>query len=902
MEKILSAKRLSASETGLTDAGTEYGQLAVCESLEVFRHNWDLFTCGLLRGLNWRNVFAAGGCVLACLKRGVMESQPFKDWLNQRTTGAENQRRPPTRFFSPAAQTPQQPHHADFLNSDVDLFVHARTQAEATQTLRHIYETVKANSKTSKTLRVIRTKYAVTILGEWPHSRHIQIVLRLYKSPAEVLMGFDIDACCVGFDGESVWTLDRCRRALTKQYNLVDLTRRSLTYESRLFKYSKRGFSVAVPNLKREKINPRLFDNPPETQVGLAKLLIYEFLQLNSRSGFSLPRNSNPRTVTQRRIVREYNESREAVNELIATTEGADHIGDYETIITPWGIGWRAAKILSIIERQDRAQFFNPERRRMAMHRHTFVEGIESVIRGQSSWCRLCQAGDIGQSEGVSVSGPLLWLTDNPGRQLLTGSFHPVGPEQWDANVYFTQAEEQAQQLIVAACAGDFGLIEELVSKKGVPVDSLDAYVGRSALHHAACFGHVEAVKTLLRLGANPALTEEARNMTPLHLATYSGSIEIVALLLERGVELALDQMNFSPLHIACMYGHTACAQLLLFGTKKRALQARIGSVAKPTKCAFCGLSDAALKRCSKCYRVGYCNTSCQKNHWSAHKADCAPLITPPAPVTLSTGSSASSPASPDKVAAVATVNQSLAAIAQPLSEFVTDLRVPLVSVAQCTDAQSRSRNCLHYAAVSGSMLMISLVYSVCPSLISSEDADGKTPLMLAAQHNNFAAATLLAAMGMAADIPASVSPMFMRHNDVEAKLKAQSQDQGRALRMPGLVNQNRAQRARQQQPGPPAVAMSAEAYAQLDDVTAEGFFTYLRQQSVQDIALIVYFLIFFFRLPQQRPQSSDSHLTLSARITPGADQCQGRRRRLRPAHRRLAARLERSENSVAAH
>ena len=53
-------------------------------------------------------------------------------------------------------------------------------------------------------------------------------------------MGFDIDSCTVGYDGEKVWALPRAHRALTKRYNLVDLTRRSLTYEIRLFKYSKR--------------------------------------------------------------------------------------------------------------------------------------------------------------------------------------------------------------------------------------------------------------------------------------------------------------------------------------------------------------------------------------------------------------------------------------------------------------------------------------------------------------------------------------------------------------------------------------------------------------------------------------------------------------------------------------
>jgi hypothetical protein len=48
-----------------------------------------------------------------------------------------------------------------------------------------------------------RSTHAITIISEFPY-RHIQIVLRLYKSPAEILMGFDVDACSVGYDGERV--------------------------------------------------------------------------------------------------------------------------------------------------------------------------------------------------------------------------------------------------------------------------------------------------------------------------------------------------------------------------------------------------------------------------------------------------------------------------------------------------------------------------------------------------------------------------------------------------------------------------------------------------------------------------------------------------------------------------
>lgn len=38
------------------------------------------------------------------------------------------------------------------------------------------------------------------------------------------------------------------------------------------------------------------------------------------------------------------------------------------------------------------------------------------------------------------VLGPIRWLSDNPGRQLMTGSFHPVDDNQWDDGVYLEDA------------------------------------------------------------------------------------------------------------------------------------------------------------------------------------------------------------------------------------------------------------------------------------------------------------------------------------------------------------------------------------------------------------------------------------------------------------------------------
>uniref|UniRef100_UPI0037E935D6 ubiquitin carboxyl-terminal hydrolase 19 isoform X3 n=1 Tax=Semicossyphus pulcher TaxID=241346 RepID=UPI0037E935D6 len=47
------------------------------------------------------------------------------------------------------------------------------------------------------------------------------------------------------------------------------------------------------------------------------------------------------------------------------------------------------------------------------------------------------------------------------------------------------------------------------------------------------------------------------------------------------------------------------------------------------SKCAAClkppVSEEDKLKRCTRCYRVGYCNQACQKTHWPNHKALCRP-------------------------------------------------------------------------------------------------------------------------------------------------------------------------------------------------------------------------------------------------------------------------------------
>lgn len=62
------------------------------------------------------------------------------------------------------------------------------------------------------------------------------------------------------------------------QINTIDLTRRSPSYESRLSKYSRRGFEVHWPLLQRSRVDPTIFERNFGRTVGLARLLVLERL------------------------------------------------------------------------------------------------------------------------------------------------------------------------------------------------------------------------------------------------------------------------------------------------------------------------------------------------------------------------------------------------------------------------------------------------------------------------------------------------------------------------------------------------------------------------------------------------------------------------------------------------
>lgn len=92
----------------------------------------------------------------------------------------------------------------------------------------------------------VRTAGSVTIESG---GLRLQVVLRHYAAPSEVLHGFDLGAAAAGFDGARVWLTELGRFSYEHRCLVVDTSRRSLTFEARLVKYHKRGFNLVLPGL-----------------------------------------------------------------------------------------------------------------------------------------------------------------------------------------------------------------------------------------------------------------------------------------------------------------------------------------------------------------------------------------------------------------------------------------------------------------------------------------------------------------------------------------------------------------------------------------------------------------------------------------------------------------------------
>lgn len=167
--------------------------------------------------------------------------------------------------------------------SDVDLFVHTRDPAEADRIATRVWEALAVDNESWACIRsrAVLNMHSFGATNQ-PWRRRVlqekcQLILRLYDSPSEILVGFDCDCCGCLYDGSALWATPRCLRALQEGVNLLNPLHawpNKPAYEMRLAKYAHRGFSVAVPGLDKERIDYEVINRTAIDKLrGLARLL-----------------------------------------------------------------------------------------------------------------------------------------------------------------------------------------------------------------------------------------------------------------------------------------------------------------------------------------------------------------------------------------------------------------------------------------------------------------------------------------------------------------------------------------------------------------------------------------------------------------------------------------------------
>lgn len=174
---------------------------------------------------------------------------------------------------------------------DIDLFIWGVSEEEA-------------QKKIEKICDIIHNKFVNKFAGNDPYALYmyngfgfrtghaitfnfgllkIQVILRLYKSPAEILYGFDIPSCKVLMVTNpekkvEYWCTESFLTCMMYKSIWTDPERQSKTYILRLYKYWTKGFNVLLIGLNRDKVNPKIYTTPFKDLKGMARLIRSEQL------------------------------------------------------------------------------------------------------------------------------------------------------------------------------------------------------------------------------------------------------------------------------------------------------------------------------------------------------------------------------------------------------------------------------------------------------------------------------------------------------------------------------------------------------------------------------------------------------------------------------------------------
>jgi ankyrin repeat protein len=494
---------------------------------DEFKRNFDIFTEGVLDCINWNNVFVAGGSILAMLS-------PVPEEYRKDNKGRR-------KWF----------HDMRYKTSDIDMYIYGLDEDDATKKLYEIYESIK-KVLLPKKCTCIRSARAITIVSQYPH-RHVQLILRTFKSPAEVLMSFDVDCCAVGFDGKKVWCTPKAHYAMTHRVNTADVTRRSFAYEYRLKKYNDRGYGVVIPNYDASKINYKIFAKMPHQVTGLARLLVIENIDDN----------------VKHKIYRDVLNVHQCTMFRNLSKKTSYEVSDYSLVFLPWGQEHTAETITELMRNKNK--LINKETEKDTPQYLCFMGTMYEVVRDNNV---SKPAFKTPQEESTYMSkyvcDTLKWYSGAKsisGSKLLTGFNHiETTWDEWYKDAVDRTYTDELCDLISQNNVDKVRDLLEVIKSKN-PEKSAKEYVNdrdiacRNSLHLAIQMKNYDMVRLLLDNGADPMVVSKLYK-TAVHTACEVGDVHILRCIVESGSKMEAfnahkrDSYKLSPILYTIMYGN----------------------------------------------------------------------------------------------------------------------------------------------------------------------------------------------------------------------------------------------------------------------------------------------------------------------------------------------------------
>ena len=174
--------------------------------------------------------------------------------------------------------------------------------------------------------------------------------------------------------------------------------------------------------------------------------------------------------------------------------------------------------------------------------------------------------------------------------------------------------EKQRTALMLAAMQGHAEIIKAIHERFPVYLDWRDDE-GRSALHWASVRNQEHAIDTLCKLGARRDIKDK-QGQTPGDL--YKG--------FTRPAPKRMWEEERSGPQGEMLWDYTNVMENTSFRyLRKNTAAVRVREVARERQCSWCHRYTFEARRCGACKAVFYCDSHCQKCHWTegGHRLYC---------------------------------------------------------------------------------------------------------------------------------------------------------------------------------------------------------------------------------------------------------------------------------------